>query len=214
MNGLPARRRTHLMWHAQSSERSCSRSRWASLAGPSDTFSTLTAPTIRSPSEVRMLLYRRARSSELGSLTKVPCPCRRVSRRSASRSLSALRAVPGLTPNSRARSASLGRAAPGFHTPVAMRAAKTSRICWWMARMENRLVGMGARPRGLWLGFLPDIAVPAKHRILQIENIGKSAHRATTPLFSEQLPIAMTYADRGWLLHGFGIGRINGKGPG
>jgi hypothetical protein len=31
---------------------------------------------------------------------------------------------------------------------------------------------------------------------------------------SGTVAIAMTYADRGWLPHGFGIGRINAKGPG
>ena len=47
--------------------------------------------------------------------------------------------VPVLTPNSRARSLSLGMAEPGFHSPPAMRSASASRSCKYSGRFKNRL---------------------------------------------------------------------------
>ena len=106
------------------------------LAGlPSVTSSvTCTWPQTCLPSLPRMLLKRTAISSDDWSLTKVPRPWRRVSRCSASIMSSALRIVPELTPNSRARSLSLGMAVLGFHSPwrsaLPAHRATVGRVAW------------------------------------------------------------------------------------
>ena len=62
--------------------------------------------------------------------------------------------VPALTPNSRARSFSLGMAVPGFHCPPAMRSASASRNCKYSGRFENLPEDMIRSPNSLaYIGF-------------------------------------------------------------
>src|SRR5262249_47475120 len=71
--------------------------------------------------------------------TNVPCPWHRLTNLSVSKSSKALRTVPELMPNSRAKSPSLGTEKPGLHWPVAIRSINASRNSTYNGLADSRL---------------------------------------------------------------------------